>query len=220
MQGFPQGSGQHGHDDAFPDIVLTGNGLGHDRSGPGSGGCGVRLAPAQEIPGFYPQGQGKHFIHFIIQQFRQAEAFFLPCDRFQLFDVGFSSHGMDIGLLGWIIGNPLGVDTLVAVFPAILQTEIVIKHGLNEAIETQAVAQAMEHGKGYPVLPVGHVQHMVIRDSSADHAGIFTFCHQEGQIVVGIVIKSLFPHKSRAVIRQAFQRLVHSQLEQIPPDFP
>ena len=64
---------------------------------------------------------------------------------------------MDIGLLGRIIGNPLGIDSLVAVFPAVPETEVVIKDCLNEAIEAQAVAQAMEHGKGYPVLPIGHV---------------------------------------------------------------
>lgn len=44
---------------------------------------------------------------------------------------------MDIGLLGRIIGNPLGIDSLVAVFPAVPETEVVIKDCLNEAIEAQ-----------------------------------------------------------------------------------
>ena len=125
---------------------------------------------------------------------------------------------MNIRQLGRIIGNPVGVDAFVAVLPAILEADIVIKHSFDPAIEPQPVAQAVKHGEGNFVLPIGHVQHMIIRDFSADYAGTFTFCHQEGQIVIGIIIQTLFTDKSGAVIRQAFQCLVHGLLEQISPD--
>ena len=125
---------------------------------------------------------------------------------------------MDVLPLRGIIGNPFGIDALVAVFPAVLEADIVVQHGLDEAIEAQPIAQAVEHGKGDPVLPVGHVQHMVVGNRAADHAGLFALGHRKRQVVVGVVIKAPLPHKGGPVIGQALEGLVHRPLQQVPAD--
>ena len=59
---------------------------------------------------------------------------------------------------------------------------------------------------------------MKIGDPAADNARCFGFGHQEGQIVVRVVIEALFPHKSGAIIGQAPERLVHRLLKQVAAD--
>ena len=217
MQVFAQRSGQHGHHGALAHVVLARNALGHDgRDGRRRGGT-VGLAPADEGLGFDLEGQARHrgaIVGWLVK-LGQMEAILITGQLLELLDVGLDFGEVGVVQLRLIVGNRLGDDSRGVVFRAVLQAHVVVERGLDEAVETQAIAEAMEHGKVQLLARVGHINHVVIGRCATHHTRALVLGNLKGKVVLGIVIEPPLAHHCPAIVGHANEGLVHCLLQQI-----
>ena len=209
-----------GHQRAHGLFVVGMDGLhraGHQHMQHGHRGGLVLLHEAHEFVFLHLHGHAVHVIQRLLVDLREVHELLreeIPGEVLRKV-VGL---GEGVLLLLGQHGAVRGAHALHGVLLPIADTEIVVQRGLDEQVQAQAVAEAVEHGKPGRVVPVGHVDTVPVGLRAAHAAQGLRLGHLKGQRVHGVVKIAVALRQRVGKIGHAAQGGVHRFLEDVSPD--